>query len=191
MVVIPEKPGFFEVRYVGECPWCGAAVTSMRDYLCHHATNVCCHELYRMLPGKVSIALRSFPRFTVNVEYQFEELVQEFYKCFMKDKRFLKRYEEHVKRIEQRQEEAKGHIIDFFRFLLRLYIIRGQVNVRGMKELLSMQCILCGRNFSDLSRSDMCLDCLHKLGAPSDSFTVEAPAESPKPKKSPGMYSRS
>ena len=181
--------GTFERRYIGECSWCGAGPLLIRDYMCYDPLNPCCHDLYRQLPGKVGIALRAFPSRVVDTKSQFNELAEEFRKCFMNDRRYFEKHKEQVERIEEFQGETGGELIDFFRFLLRLYILRGKVVVKGTSDLIKQSCAVCGSIFEELQHMEICRTCIGNLGATSDDFDLSPSEPQPDEQKAPpGMY---
>jgi hypothetical protein len=81
MIEKTENVGAIEKRFIGDCPWCGEEVILLRDYMCSKNSGICCYDFYRLLPNKVSIALRSFPNRTVDISTQFDELIDSFYEC--------------------------------------------------------------------------------------------------------------
>ncbi|MBI1388780.1 MAG: hypothetical protein GC154_10075 [bacterium] len=171
--------GKLERRFIGDCPWCGKRGVHIRDYLCYHVLDPCCHELYRALLGKVSIALRAFPNSTINADSQFEDLAREFLKVYEKDRKFKERYQKNMENIEAHMAETHHEMVDFFRFLFRLYIIREQIKVIKQDELVKQFCTICGMKFANVSRTEICQGCIERMGAPSDEFlsvNIEQPA---------------
>ncbi len=185
------KVGSKEVRTpIGECPWCGLDRATLRDYLCYHTVNPCCHEIFRAIPGKASLALREFSGGKVNSDKDFERFVALFHKNFKEDKRLYPRFEPTIDKIATFQVECDGKLADFFQFLIRLYIARGYIEMKGsFMEAMGKQCMVCAKDLAQGSRHELCSSCLEVVGQPEGDFGADAPPPEEAPKQSHGMYS--
>lgn len=181
--------GLKEVRFLGTCHWCNTHAVSLRDYLCYDAIKPCCYTLYHRLPPKVYSAVRLFPYRKVNIETQFDTLVDKFYECVMKDRRFIRENEESIRRIEKTLAEYRSDLKDFLRFVVRLLIVRGIIDLKSKDDFIKQHCILCGRLFSNNWKVEICPTCIETIGQPPEKMETDAPI-SPENARPQGMHYR-
>ncbi len=176
-----------EVRIpIGDCPWCGKEQVSLRDYLCFHVKGVCCHELFRALRGKASLALREFQGSRVETEEEWHEYITAFESVTVNDERQMKRYGQILEKISDFQEEYGGEFSDFFAFLVRLYVARGHLKLVGAyAESALRQCLICSADLQEGAKSEICSRCQASVGNPEpvDDEAPSRPSERPQAKR--------
>jgi len=162
-----------EVRIpISDCPWCGRERVALRDYLCYHMIDVCCHELFRAFQGKASLALRRFPGNRIQTEKEWKEYILAFRELVTKDERQIRKYQPLLEKIQAYQEEYGGEYTDFFDFLIRLYAARGILQMAGdYAESAIRQCLICAGSLPEESRSEICVKCQATVGQPEGAET--------------------
>ncbi len=172
-----------EIRIpIGECPWCGTERVTLRDYLCYHSVNLCCHEIFRALASKASLALRHFPNNKVDTGDSWKEYLNTFLEIVKADKRSYERFKPLLDKIEAFQVEYDGELFDFFEFLVKLYVARGYIEMRGgMRDELQKQCLVCSKELPEGFKHEICRSCMEHVGQPEADFEVEhSTVEAPK-----------
>ena len=157
-----------EVRIpISDCPWCGMEQVSLRDYLCFHIKRTCCHELFRGLQGKASLALREFKGSRIQTESEWHEYILAFVQKVTSDERLMRKYGDLLEQIHAYQEEFSGEYTDFFAFLVRLYIARGHLQLVGeYAEATTRQCLICSADLPEEAKTEICLKCQASVGKP-------------------------
>lgn len=178
-----------EIRIpIGECPWCGAERVPLRDYLCYNNMDVCCHEVFRGLPGKAAVAMREFPGSRIEGEDDLGKYLLKFYEVYTQDKRQVEKYGGHLEVVSAFQEEYDGHLSDFFNFLIRLYVARGYIEMKGaILDMLLHDCLVCGKELPETSKHELCSSCMESVGQPEGEFSTERPGAEPEKPKPRGM----
>ena len=169
------KIGKREARIpIGECPWCGATDVPLRDYLCHHSTKICCHEIFRALSVKANLTLRDFPERKIQDDEEMREYIEKFILNYKGDKGLSEKYNQWMMNIQAFQEEFGGELYDFFEYLIRVYIARGYLELKGnILGRLSNQCMVCGTDLQETWKHEICKNCMENIGVPDGDFNTE------------------
>ncbi|HPA45095.1 MAG TPA: hypothetical protein PK395_04955 [bacterium] len=167
-----------EVRIpISDCPWCGRERVALRDYLCYHMMEVCCHELFRAFQGKASLALRQFQGNKIQTEEEWKEYILTFVDLVTKDERQIRKYQPLLEKIHAYQEQFGGEYSDFFDFLIRLYAARGILQMVGdYAEAATRQCLICAASLPEESRSEICIKCQATVGQPEGAEPKASPS---------------
>ncbi len=176
MVTQSNKIGKMEVRSNGDCPWCGRARSNLKDYMCYDVMGNCCHSFFRLFQPKIHAAIRDFPNRKVNAETQFDQLLNKFHEQIKSDKRLMKDEEKHYVKIDSYLKEYNSDITEFLEFLIRIYIVRGVIPIKMIDDYVKLNCIICGREFSDTWAHEICSLCMETVGKPSNAASQDKTA---------------